>query len=85
MRRFSFLRNHQLLYSPSPAAVLLLFERLIKTLICRNLLQCLANVLLEGADDLSRCLYISYVVLDDLVFKIIIFRKLSLILLDFSL
>ncbi len=63
MRRFAFLRNRQLLYTPSPAAVLLLLERLIKTPICRELLRCLANVLLDGSDDLSQSLYVGYVVL----------------------
>jgi len=63
MRRLAFLRNRQLLYSPAPATVLLLFERLIKTPICRELLRRLANVLLEGSDDLSQGLYIGDVVL----------------------
>jgi len=63
MRRFAFLRNRQLFDAPSPAAVLLLLERLIETPICRNLLRCLADVLPDGSDHLSQCLYIGYVVL----------------------
>ncbi len=71
MRRFPFLRNRRLLYSPAPAAVLLLLEKLIKTPICRNLPRRLPDVLLDGSDlpvpwqtgDLSQSLYVGCVVL----------------------
>jgi len=63
MWRFAFLRNRQLLYTPSPAAVFLLLEGLIKTPICCNLLRWTANVLPDGSDHLSQSLYVGHVVL----------------------